>query len=563
MKKYLILIIVVITCIVMLVGCGTSKEDIDGFSNTTADSSSNNPIVENAAVDEIFSEITETTEDFSIVTTDGEYEVVDNVYTISKAGTYTLAGSLVGQIVVDAEDAEVIIELNGVSITYSNDSPIKVINADEVEISAKKGTENIIKDTRSTKTIDDDSQGAGAISAKCDLKLKGNGILVVEANYNNGIHTSKDLTIKNLSLKVTAVNNSIKGNNSITIESGTIVAISTKGDGIKTEDTDISSKGKQRGTITIMDGTIAVYSAGDGIQSSYDFVMDGGSLSIYTGSYSSYTASGATTTSYKGIKVGNELNINEGTINIYSYDDGLHADYGTALENGSTGLGNININGGSITVSVYAPTTSTFSGRMGPGGWGNQQTVSGSDAIHADNTLTISGGTINIDSAYEGLEASYIVISGGNTSVYATDDGVNACTKITNSPSILVSGGYLFVTVPTNGDTDGIDSNGTYKQTGGVVVACGPGSASGGMGGGSWALDTDKGITLQGGTLILFGGMENTPSTSGMTKTICSSSTVSSGTHTITVNNESYTVNLKYSVSGCVVYSAFGKATLK
>ena len=83
------------------------------------------------------------------------------------------------------------------------------------------------------------------------------------------------------------------------------------------------------------------------------------------------------------------------------------------------------------------------------------------------------------------------------------------------------------------------------------------------MGGGSWALDTDKGITLQGGTLILFGGMENTPSTSGMTKTICSSSTVSSGTHTITVNNESYTVNLKYSVSGCVVYSAFGKATLK
>ena len=565
MKKLLFIsmIVVVIICMVVFTGCGSIQDDLDLFSNTTTEESEKNTTIEDAAVDETFSEITETTEVFEIITEDGEYVESNNTYTITKSGTYTLSGALAGQIIVDADDAEVVIELNGVSITCSSDSPIKIINAADVEISAKKGTENIIKDTRSAKTTDDESQGAGAIYAKCDLKIKGNGILVVEANYNNGIHTSKDLTIKNLSLKVMAVNNAIKGNNSITIESGTIVAISTKGDGIETEDTDVSSKGKQRGTITIMDGTIAVYSAGDGIQASYDFVIDGGNLSIYTGSYSSYTASGATTTSYKGIKVGNELNINGGTINIYSYDDGLHADYGTSLENGSTGLGNININDGDITISVYSPTKSTFGGRMGPGGWGNQQSVSGSDAIHADNTLTISGGTINIDSAYEGLEASYIVISGGNTTIFATDDGVNACTKITNTPSILVSGGYLFVTVPTNGDTDGIDSNGTYKQTGGVVVACGPGSASGGMGGGAWALDTDRGITLQGGTLILFGGMENTPSTSGMTKTICSSSTVSSGSHTISINGESYTVSLKYSVSGCVVYSASGSATLK
>ena len=94
-------------------------------------------------------------------------------------------------------------------------------------------------------------------------------------------------------------------------------------------------------------------------------------------------------------------------------------------------------------------------------------------------------------------------------------------------------------------------------------MTCGPGSASGGMGGGAWALDTDKGVTLQGGTLIIFGGMENTPSTTGMTKTICSSSTVSSGSHTISINGETYTINLQYSTSGCVVYSASGSATLK
>ena len=200
---------------------------------------------------------------------------------------------------------------------------------------------------------------------------------------------------------------------------------------------------------------------------------------------------------------------------------------------------------------------------MGPGGWGKQQSVKGSDGIHADNTLTISDGTVAIDSAFEGLEASFIVVKGGNTTVFATDDGVNACKKVTSLPSITVEGGYLFVNVSPSGDTDGIDSNGTYTQSGGVVISCGPGSASGGMGGGAWALDTDKGVTLKGGTLILFGGMENTPSNQGMTKTVCSSRTVSAGTHTVTIKDNSYSVELKYSYSGCVVYSADGSAALK
>lgn len=585
MKKclWVLTIITVIVCAVALVGCGvqnvstntqtntsTSSSDDSVVKDTTSDStdttsdSSVEIITEDAASDSTFDSVTEATGDFIIETADGEYSESNGVYTISKAGTYTLSGSLNGQILVDAgEDDEIEIELSGVTITCPTDSPIKAISADKVEISAKKNTENVIKDTRSAKIADDESQGEGAIYANCDLKLKGNGILVIEAGYNNGVHTKKDLTIKNLSLKVTAVNNALKGNNSVTVESGNIVAISTKGDGIKTEKTDLSSKGKQRGTVTITDGTLAVYAAGDGIQASYDFVMDGGSLSIYTGSYSSYTASDASTTSYKGIKVANELTVNGGTINVYSFDDGLHADYGTILENGNTGNGNININGGTITIGVYSPAKSTASGRMGPGGWSNQQSVSGSDGIHVDNTLTITDGTVNVDSAYEGFEADHILISGGNSTIFGTDDGINACKSVDNNPTIVVSGGYVFVTVPTSGDTDGIDSNGTYKQTGGVVIACGPGSASGGMGGGAWALDTDKGITLQGGTLILFGGMENTPTTSGMTKTVCSSSTVSTGAHSVTVGGESYSVTLKYSSSGCVVYSAAGQASLK
>lgn len=566
MKKVLCLVVVLITaiCMLTLVACGVMPESALP-SQETEQSTKTDYVTAEAAVDTTFDGIKEATGDFSIVTEDGDYTADGGAYTIGKGGTYTLSGYLEGQVIIDAPDEEVTLELNGATIVCSTDSPIKIIDGEKVEISAKKDTENVIKDTRTEKVTDDETQGAGAISAKCDLKLKGNGVLVIEANYNNGVHTSKDLTIKNLSLKVTAVNNTLKGKKSVTVESGTVVAISTKGDGIETEDTDVSSKGKQRGTITIADGAVAVYAAGDGIQASYDFVMDGGSLSVYTGSYSSYTASGAQNDSFKGIKVENELTINDGAIAVHSYDDGLHADYGEALENGAAGQGNVTVNGGKIEIIVYSPTKSTFGGRMGPGGrggFGGQQNVTGSDAIHADNTLTVTGGTIVIDSAYEGLEASHIVISGGEISVYATDDGLNACKKTTNSPTILVTGGYLFVTVPTSGDTDGIDSNGTYKQTGGVVIACGPGSASGGMGGGAWALDTDRGVTLTGGSLILFGGMEDTPSLSNVTKTVCASGGVSAGSHTVTIGEESYTVELKYATGGCVVYGA-GKATLK
>lgn len=53
--------------------------------------------------------------------------------------------------------------------------------------------------------------------------------------------------------------------------------------------------------------------------------------------------------STKGIKAGNEIVINAGTINIKAYDDAIHANGDTTLENGETPTGNVTINGGIIT----------------------------------------------------------------------------------------------------------------------------------------------------------------------------------------------------------------------
>ena len=506
--------------------------------------------------------------DSTVSTTDGKVTKTENGYTLTKGGTYTVKGALNGQLLVEAgEDETVVIELEGATITYSKDSPIKILSADNVEISAKKDTENIIKDERAAKTADSTDQGAGAIYAKCDLLMKGTGTLVVTAAYNNGIHTTKELTIQKLSLKVEARNNALKGNDGIDIKSGTVVAISTHGDGIESQNTDLSKSGNVRGDIVLSGGQVTVYAAGDGIQSAHNFEMradkDGetAALVIYTGTYSGYTADDASTTSYKGIKVQNELNISAGTVDIKTYDDGLHADYGTKFDAGGTGAGTINISGGTITMTVYTPETKSGGGFggfgvfgggsrggfsfAGPGGWGGQQTVSGADGIHADHALNISGGDITINSSFEGLEANVITISGGKTVVVANDDGVNA-TKGSSSPLITVSGGYLDVTVSPSGDTDGIDSNGAYTQTGGIVITRGPNNQMAG------ALDADGTVSISGGTLIILG--YGSVRTSGSVSSV-SLSLHSEGEHTVTVGGETITFTNVYSYSRTLCYS--------
>lgn len=497
-----------------------------------------------------------------------------SVYTITKAGEYTVAGLLSeGQLIVDAGDEdEVTIVLNGTSITCSSGSPIYVKNASEVKIKSEENSFNEVIDKRAEATEDSsDDAGNAAIYATCDLKLVGKGALVVTGNYNNGIQSKDDLSIKNVIVKVTAVNNAVKGNDAVDIESGNIIAISAKGDGIKTSNSSISNKGKQKGIVTITGGNIDIYAACDGIDAAYGVDISGdGNLNIYTDTYSEYseevTSSGsssgtstsrdssanktasANTVSYvaasdtianapggfggnkaggdrpgmpgdfnesgnssgqsystKGIKAESEINISGFTINVCSTDDGIHANSDSGvLETGEDGKGTIVINGGTITIS------------------------SGDDGMHADKQLDVNDGYINIVTSYEGLEAMTINLNGGKIYVYATDDGINACTGDgKTSPIINVTGGYIDVTT-ASGDTDGIDFNGNYVQTGGMVLVKG-GSSSGNVSG---SIDVDGTVTITGGTCVALGGICETPVNS-VNAYVLSSVSFSSGSYSL------------------------------
>lgn len=652
---------VILAMCLMTSGCGSQNYTTNSKNTDTTVTSSITAQDTNVThADDADNYKTEITGEFSITSTDGSTITQnDSVYTITQAGEYTVTGLLSeGQIVVNADDnAKITIVLNGTSITCSNGSPIYIKNADNVKIKSEENTYNCIVDARAEADDNSDNSssenGNAAIYAACDLKLVGKGALSVTGNYNNGIQSKDDISIKNVTIKVNAVNNAIKGNDEVAIESGEIIAISRKGDGIKTSNSSLSTKGKQKGNVIISGGNIDIYAACDGIDAAYGVDVSGdGNLNIYTDTYSDYSeavaadnsgssasssgssisnpdssasnpgssasnpdssnqnqgsssksSSNATMMTYtttantdnqnnssvgtppdmnnaqnngnmgnppdmnnsssnsgnnpdmkgnfgggnrtangmpgnnssgnsskksystKGIKAESEINISGAAINISSTDDGIHANSDSGvLETGEDGKGIISISGGTITIST------------------------GDDGIHADKELNITDGYINVLTSYEGLEAITINISGGQSFVYAADDGINACTGDGSStPLINITGGYVDVTTGS-GDTDGIDSNGSYTQSGGMVFVKG-GSSSGQVSG---SIDVDGNITITGGTCVALGGICETPVNS-VNAYVFSSVSFNAGSYSVkdSSGNEiiSFTLNNSYSNS--------------
>lgn len=601
---------VILAMCLMTSGCGSQNYTTNNKNTDTTIASSITAQDTNVThADDADNYKTEITGEFSITSTDGSTITQnDSVYTITQAGEYTVTGLLSeGQIVVNADDnAEITIVLNGTSITCSNGSPIYIKNADNVKIKSEENTYNCIVDARTEADDNSDNSssenGNAAIYAACDLKLVGKGALSVTGNYNNGIQSKDDISIKNVTIKVNAVNNAIKGNDEAAIESGEIIAISRKGDGIKTSNSSLSTKGKQKGNVIISGGNIDIYAACDGIDAAYGVDVSGdGNLNIYTDTYSDYSEavaadnSGSSASSVgtppdmnntqnngnmgnppdmnnsssnsgnnrdmkgnfsggnragngipgnnssgnsskksystKGIKAESEINISGTAINISSTDDGIHANSDSGvLETGEDGKGIISISGGTITIST------------------------GDDGIHADKELNITDGYINVLTSYEGLEAITINISGGQSFVYAADDGINACTGDgTSTPLINITGGYVDVTTGS-GDTDAIDSNGSYTQSGGMVLVKG-GSSSGQVSG---SIDVDGNITITGGTCVALGGICETPVNS-VNAYVFSSVSFNAGSYSVkdSSGNEiiSFTLNNSYS-NGWICASA-------
>ena len=227
--------------------------------------------------------------------TQGAYKLEGTTLTftaISEESVYSISGKLRGNIVIDVGDSyKFDLELCGLSLVCNSTNPITVVSGNEVAIKAKKDTKNYIYDMRSAIDSADETLYSGAIHSDVDLEIGGKGELSVISENNNGIHSKDDLQVKNLTLLVACIDNSLKGNDGVEIEGGNTTLIASGGDCIKTSNSDISEKGNQRGSISIVGGTHNLYAACDGIDAAYNATVDDNTtvLNIYTDKYSNYS----------------------------------------------------------------------------------------------------------------------------------------------------------------------------------------------------------------------------------------------------------------------------------
>ena len=167
---------------------------------------------------------------------------------------------------------------------------------------------------------------------------------------------------------------------------------------------------------------------------------------------------------------------------------------------------------GTAEDAIYSKTNVTVLG-------GTINLKAGDDAIHADETLTILDGKVTVLESEEGLEGLVADIQGGDITVNASDDGLNASDgsgsdkapgQATEGAAIRISGGVL--TVKASGD--GIDSNGNLIISGGTVVVDGPSD------GGNAPIDYDGKGVISGGTVFVSGdsGMFQSLNDSGSTQ---------------------------------------------
>jgi hypothetical protein len=445
------------------------------------------------------------------ITLNGDGAVIDsNQIAITSAGTYTISGTLYdGQIIVNTKDQETVkLILDGVDITYSKSSPIYIKNSQKTVITLADNTENYVTDGDSyviedsniedPKSIDPNA----AIFSKDDLTINGNGSLIVNANYYNGIQSKDDLKITGGNITVNAANDGIKGRDSIIVKGGSIT-INAGTDGMQSNNDNDSEKGY----VSIEGGTINITAGEDGIQAETNLIISGGTMTVSSGGGSadavmkkndmmnpmfhwdmdtSNINDNETSISAKGLKAGAIISIEGGTIHIDSYDDSIHSN------------DSINISAGNIALS------------------------SGDDGVHADSTIVIYGGDIRITKCYEGIDSPAITFNDGIIYITASDDGVNSAGGNNNFPVMArpgqndfettgdnylsINGGYIVI----DAAGDGLDIGGPIDMTDGVVIINGPTANDNG------AIDYYGSFQITGGYFTAVGssGMAQAPSNS-------------------------------------------------
>lgn len=402
--------------------------------------------------------------------------VDDDTITITDEGIYEVSGSLSdGQIIVDAEDTDKVqLVLNSVSIESSSSAAIYVASANKVFITAEDGTESTLVNSGEYVAIDDNNIDA-VVFSKDDLTINGTGTINISSDYGHGVVSKDDLVVASVTLNIDVSNHCLSANNSVRVASGTY-NFTTEVDGINVDSEDDDTTGY----VYIEDGELNIAVEDDGIHANNLIYIVGGTINI--------------TESYEGIEA-EEIYISDGDISVYATDDGLNASSdGNATEDstfdfstddstdddddttGTSATDDVNIvnvmnsAGDNSDSSDFSGNGEDFSGDVpdmdGAEDFsGEMPSTDGTEDFSTDGTFDMSnvagGMTLETD------DSCIITIVGGTINITAESDGIDS------NGYLIVYGGEIYVSTPTNNGNSALDYGINAVIEGGTIIAAG------------------------------------------------------------------------------------------
>ena len=479
-KTKLIAVLVVLSMVLVLAACNSKTTTSDAQGGQTVQTEVTEESTPKTTNTDMFTDRDLDPSYDEATTVDLSKESASSV-TISKAGTYILTGTYNGQVVVNVGDQDKVqLVLDNVTIANNDSAAIYVKAGDKVFVTLKDGTTNKISSSSTFSSADAETGDNidGAIWSKATLTFNGSGKLTVTCENGHGIVSKDDLKVTGGTITVNAGKKAIAGKDSVRIHNG-VLDLTAGNDAIHTS----NEEDEDKGFIYIEGGTITIDSGDDGIHAETDLTIAGGVINI--------------TKSYEGLE-GQDIAISGGKIDIVASDDGINASEG--------GNGKDN--------------TTDFGGFGGGGGFADNQNAS----------LTISGGTLNVNAGGDALDSN---------------------------GSLTVSGGTTYVSGPTNGGNGAIDCD-NASISGGTVIAAGSAGMAVNFGSNSTqcSMLVSFGSTVKGGTEVILKDssgktiLSYTPEKDYQTVVLSSGDIKTGETYTVTAGSESQTIEMTDTIYG-------------
>lgn len=437
--------------------------------------------------------------------------------------TYTLSGTSTDGEFYMSGSYKTTVELNGLTLTnatpvYSG-AAVHIQNGKRIKMKVVTGTTNTLVDAAG-------GSQKGCLYIKGHAEFAQKGTLNITGNVKHGIKTGEYITLKNATINVlSAVGDGINCEQFFQMTSGAINIQGVGDDGIQCDVEDTATgettdhEDEDSGNVYIEDGTLTVNVTADaakGVKCEGDMRISGGNITVKTSGGGVWDSTKLKTKASACLGSDGAMTISGGTLSLTSTGaggKGLNVDGALTIKGGTTTIstsGNAVVASSTGTLSVV--TSSQQLDRY------ESDYKSSPKGIKADGAITISDDAViyvtTTGAGGEGIESkTSITITGGQTTVNASDDGINASynTSTGGSGDLTISGGYVFSRSTGN---DGIDANGNCYIKGGLVYAIGTGGVEK-----SIDANTEQGkkLYITGGTIIAVGDLEGGSSISGGT----------------------------------------------